>query len=230
MFITIKSITIFSQFIQQTNNEIWSILFKKLLEWSKNQNSFLQYYYSRILFYLDEDIFHNQQSELIDNTIVRNIKDFIREQCMTDVMLSFYNILLQYQNNNIQICNSVLEAMRGYIEWTDINLIYNDKVLPLLINYLNNNELKCNSLLCIDEIVSKGMNASDKVQILNGLHINIFLLYSIYFLINLFELLQSFNLQDEYFIKAVGEISYDLCSTLLDLYEEKEFVYNNINI
>lgn len=97
------------------------------------------------MYYLDEDIFHNAQNEFIECNTVRIIKDTIRSTCVNDIIYSLYiyiyiwifiysyNLLITYENTNIEICNSTLESLRGYIEWVDKLLIFNDKVYIYII-------------------------------------------------------------------------------------------------
>lgn len=86
------------------------------------------------------------------------------------------------------------------------------------MNYLSRNELKCNSLLCLDEVISKGMNIDDKLLILKEL--------------NVLNIIQSFDINnnDNEFHKCIGEFVSDLCNVLSDLIDEINGNMNNKTI
>lgn len=90
-YLTVKTISIITKFIQLTYPNIWKTPFDTFLIWSKQTNNiYLQYYYTRVMYYLDEDIFHNAQNEFIECNTVRIIKDTIRSTCVNDIIYSLY--------------------------------------------------------------------------------------------------------------------------------------------
>lgn len=95
---------------------------------------------------------------------------------------------------------------------------YIAQFIPLFMNYLSRNELKCNSLLCLDEVISKGMNIDDKLLILKEL--------------NILNIIQSFDINnnDNEFYKCIGEFVSDLCNVLSDLIDEINGNMNNKTI
>lgn len=87
------------------------------------------------------------------------------------------------------------------------------------MNYLSRNELKCNSLLCLDEVISKGMSVDDKIVILKEL--------------NVLNIIESFDINNnndnnDEFHKCIGEFISDLCNVLSDMIKEINEI-NSVN-
>ncbi|PRP73955.1 exportin-T [Planoprotostelium fungivorum] len=111
-------------------------------------------------------IMSNIDDEIINQDMLRNtqevarsteIKDYMREKSIVDVVSAWYQILEMYKTSDVHICKSCLDNIRRYISWIDIGLIANDRFFPLFFSFLNVEDLREYSASCLYELVYKGM-------------------------------------------------------------------------
>nr|XP_039263647.1 LOW QUALITY PROTEIN: exportin-T-like [Styela clava] len=120
--------------------------------------------------------------EVVDRTIMhseieqahnQNIKDTMRETCIPAMVESWYNLLLLCtQNPNPNIASMCLDVVGAYIEWIDINMIANEKFLPLIFMFMGVNvdsEVRESACDCLREIAIKGMLPLDKIRLIEVL-------------------------------------------------------------
>lgn len=55
-----------------------------------------------------------------------------------------------------------------YIQWIDINLVANDRFVPVLVSILCNHDNREFAADCIHEVVSKGMDPVDKTKLVES--------------------------------------------------------------
>ena len=55
------------------------------------------------------------------------IKDTMREQCIPNLVESWFQILQAYQQTQPEITCQCLEVVGSYVSWIDLNLIANDR-------------------------------------------------------------------------------------------------------
>jgi len=55
-----------------------------------------------------------------------------------------------------------------YIQWIDINLVANDRFVPVLVTNLCNPDVREAAADCIHEVVSKGMDPIDKTKLVES--------------------------------------------------------------
>jgi exportin-T len=60
----------------------------------------------------------------------------MRVQAVHILVDAWYSILTQYQVTSMEIVNSCLNVIGLYVSWIDVNLIVNDRFIPLLFQYL----------------------------------------------------------------------------------------------
>ena len=70
---------------------------------------------------------------------------------------------------------SCLDVIGLYVAWIDINLIANDRMVPVLIRYLKLPLLRESACECVTEIVHKGMEPDAKVR-------SVYVIYNSYLL------------------------------------------------
>lgn len=58
-----------------------------------------------------------------------------------------------------------LDVIGLYVAWIDINLVANDRMVPILIKYLKMPLLRESACECVTEVVHKGMEPDAKVEI-----------------------------------------------------------------
>lgn len=131
-------------------------------------------FYLRILLAIDSEVVDrvitHSEIEQIRNT---NIKDTMRESCIPSMVESWYNLLvLNSRKLNPSISSMCMNVIGCYIEWIDINMIANERFLPLIFSFLNQNiaaetrEATCD---CLREISCKGMMPPDKLRLIEVL-------------------------------------------------------------
>lgn len=55
------------------------------------------------------------------------IKDTMREQCIPNLVESWFQILQAYQQSHSELTCQCLEVVGAYVSWIDLNLIANDR-------------------------------------------------------------------------------------------------------
>jgi len=126
--------------------------------------------YLRVLLALDEEVvarhIPHTQLELDRNTA---IKDHMRDHCITDLVESWYTILITYETSQPELVCLCLQVIGAFISWIDIGLIANDRFISCLLAYLRSEDLRESVCDCFFEIIKKGMSASAKTQLVESL-------------------------------------------------------------
>ena len=69
-------------------------------------------------------------------------------------------------------CVSCLKTMGQYISWIDINLVVNDRFIPLLFEFAQSSiPLRADSCLCLRSIVMKGTDPNTKTKLIAQLNL-----------------------------------------------------------
>uniref|UniRef100_A0A3Q3B8C5 Exportin-T n=1 Tax=Kryptolebias marmoratus TaxID=37003 RepID=A0A3Q3B8C5_KRYMA len=113
---------------------------------------------------VDRDILHTPE-ETRRNTL---IKDTMREQCIPNLVESWFQILTAYQQSHPELTCQCLEVVGAYVSWIDLNLIANDFV-NLLLSQMSVEELREEACDCLFEIINKGMDPVDKTKLVESL-------------------------------------------------------------
>ncbi|XP_064605610.1 exportin-T-like isoform X2 [Liolophura sinensis] len=113
---------------------------------------------------VDREIVHSPQ-ESERNTM---IKDSIREQCVGQLVDSWYQILTSYEKTHPQIVCMCLDVIGRYVSWVDISLIANDRLVLVLLEFMKNKLLRESTCDCIHEIISKGMDPVAKTKLVES--------------------------------------------------------------
>nr|XP_034896148.1 exportin-T-like isoform X2 [Populus alba] len=104
------------------------------------------------------------------------VKDAMRQQCITQIVTFWYDVVSMYWNSDPDLCSGVLDSMRRYISWIDIGLIVNDLFIPLLFQLIlvdgGSDQLQGAAAGCVLAVVSKRMDHQSKLSILQSLQIN----------------------------------------------------------
>eukprot|EP00854_Cymbomonas_tetramitiformis_P021265 gene21265-25552_t len=91
--------------------------------------------FCRILQTLDEEMFSLPLSPE-ESVVSMRIKDGMRELCVPQMVEAIHSLVIHYQAEAPQSAGMLLETLASYIIWIDINLIANEKMLPLLVGAL----------------------------------------------------------------------------------------------
>uniref|UniRef100_A0A2K6BH64 Exportin-T n=1 Tax=Macaca nemestrina TaxID=9545 RepID=A0A2K6BH64_MACNE len=122
------------------------LLTEYLTKWPKGVDLYLQ-----ILMPID--------SELLDRDVVNTlIKDTMREQCIPNLVESWYQILQNYQCTNSEVTYQCLEVVGAYVF---INMRLGQMSIEVLW------EEACD---CLFEVVNKGMDPIDKMKLVESLY------------------------------------------------------------
>lgn len=116
-------------------------------------------------------------SEIADREIIRTqkelehfteIKDTMRDNCVSELVDSWYHIMTTYQTSNIDLVSMCLSVIGSYIAWIDINLIANDRFVGSFIHFLKVPRLRDSTCDCISDIINKGMDPVAKVKLVES--------------------------------------------------------------
>lgn len=117
--------------------------------------------------------------EVVDRTFLKSpahanhcqqIKDVMRDQCVKELVESWYYILTT--NINVTITSLCLKIVGRYIEWIDVNLIVNNRFMVAIFNYLNSEahvKVRESACKCLAGVADKGMPPSDKMSLVASL-------------------------------------------------------------
>lgn len=131
-------------------------------------------FYLRILLAIDSEVVDRVITHTeIEQTRNTSIKDTMRETCIPAMVESWYNLLMiNSEKLNPTISSMCMDVIGSYIEWIDINMIANERFLPLIFSFLNQNiapETRESTCDCLREIACKGMMPLDKLRLIEVL-------------------------------------------------------------
>ncbi|KAI9161275.1 hypothetical protein LWI28_015956 [Acer negundo] len=155
---------------------IWSSVFVDFMP-NLSKGSVVIDMFSRVLNALDDELISLDYPRTAEETAVAaRVKDTIRQQCVEQIVRAWYDIVSMYRNSDFEVCTSVLENMRRYISWIDINLIANDAFLPLFFELILSDGLseqfRGAAVGCVLAVVSKRMDPQSKLSLLERLQIS----------------------------------------------------------
>ncbi|XP_076967404.1 exportin-T isoform X1 [Tamandua tetradactyla] len=93
----------------------------------------------------------------------------MREQCIPNLVESWYQILQNYQYTNSEVTCQCLEVVGAYVSWIDLSLIANDRFINMLLGHMSVEVLREEACDCLFEIVNKGMDPVDKMKLVESL-------------------------------------------------------------
>lgn len=151
----------------------WPSIFLDLLQ-ALEQGPHVVDMLCRICNTLDEEIISLDYPRTAEeNAAATRIKDAMRQQCVPQMVDSWYRLVVSYERVDPGLSASVLETMQRFIAWMDINLVVNDKWVPLFFQLLSSSEvperLRGASATCLLAIVLKRMDALQKLSLLQRL-------------------------------------------------------------
>ncbi|KAF2069462.1 hypothetical protein CYY_009217 [Polysphondylium violaceum] len=168
--------------IKNKYSQIVALLFKQ--EYPEQWPSFFDDYLSllnlgpsvidiflRICKAIDEQVVslaYRSSAELAQNTL---IKDTMRDHAIEKIVKSWYDILVLFSSSNPSLINITLQNIKHYVGWIDINLIVNDKFIPLFCKFLSLKSVREEACHCFREIINKGMEPYNKLSLIQQLQI-----------------------------------------------------------
>uniref|UniRef100_A0A7C9A2R2 Exportin-T n=1 Tax=Opuntia streptacantha TaxID=393608 RepID=A0A7C9A2R2_OPUST len=155
---------------------IWSSVFVDFLS-HLNKGAVVIDMFSRVLNALDDELISLDYPRNAEEVAVAGrIKDAMRQQCVPQIVRAWYDIVTVYKSSDSELCASVLDAMRRYISWIDINLIANDVFIPLLFELIMveglPEQLRGAAASCVLAVALKRMDPQAKLNLLQSLQIN----------------------------------------------------------
>ncbi|KAJ6844968.1 exportin-T [Iris pallida] len=101
------------------------------------------------------------------------VKDAMRLQCVPQIASFFYDSVGLYRSSDTALAAAVLDTMKKYVSWIDINLVANSTFLGLLFGIMeaadSADQLKLAAGNCLLAIVSKRMDSRSKLALLRTL-------------------------------------------------------------
>ncbi|GAB2222214.1 hypothetical protein Drorol1_Dr00013419 [Drosera rotundifolia] len=155
---------------------VWSSVFLDLLS-HLSKGVVVIDMFCRVLNALDDELisldYPRNAEEVAD---ARRIKDAMRQQCVSQIVRAWYDIVSMYRNSDSELCVSVLDSMTRYISWIDIGLIANEVFIPLLFELILVDglpaQLRGAAAGCLLAVVSKRMDQQSKLTLLQSLKVN----------------------------------------------------------
>lgn len=132
--------------------------------------------FCRVLNALDDELISMDYPRTPEEVTVANrVKDAMREQCVSQIVRAWYDILSMYRNSDQHLCTTVLDSIRRFISWIDIAFIFNVTFLPFLFDFIlvttTSDHLRAAAVRCLLAIVSKRMESQSKLSLLQTLQI-----------------------------------------------------------
>ncbi|KAM4038126.1 exportin-T isoform 1-T1 [Anomaloglossus baeobatrachus] len=118
---------------------------------------------------VDRDIIHTPEVRNVEARRNTLLKDTMREQCIPNLVESWYQILQTYQHTNSELTCQCLEVIGAYVSWIDLTLIANDRFINMLLGHMSVEVLREEACDCLYEIVNKGMDPIDKTKLVESL-------------------------------------------------------------
>eukprot|EP00250_Pteridium_aquilinum_P019445 c24434_g1_i1 orf=571-3564(+) len=132
--------------------------------------------FCRVMNTLDEEVISLDYARTQEEVVVATrIKDAMRQQCVTQIVGSCYNLVLAYKGVRPQLAGMVLDMLSRCVDWIDINLVANDTFIPTFFDFILSTqeriEVRGAAADCLLAIVLKKMDVSLKLNLLRQLQI-----------------------------------------------------------
>lgn len=155
---------------------VWSSVFVDFFPHLSKGNMVIDMF-CRVLNALDDELISLDYPRTPEElTVASRVKDAMRQQCVSQIVRAWYDIVSMYRNSDQELCTSVLDSMRRYISWIDIGLIVNDAFIPLLFDLILvgplSDQLRGAAVRCLLAVVSKRMDPQSKLSLLQSLQIS----------------------------------------------------------
>lgn len=172
VFLRNKTAQVVSKLVQNEFPKHWPTFFDELLAMLSEGHRAVDMF-CRIMNSIDEDvisldIFRSQE----DVKRSMQLKDAMRETCIGRVADTWISLVAGLQSSSPTLAAMVLLTMQRFINWIDISLVANDRLVSLLfaIQASPDEALKCAAADVLTEIISKRMEAEAKLQLIQQLN------------------------------------------------------------
>lgn len=133
--------------------------------------------FCRILVALDDELISLDYPRTPEEVAVSGrVKDAMRQQCISQIVGAWYDIVSMYRNSEPDLCATVFYCMGRYISWIDIKLIMNNLFISLLFELLlggsSSEQLRGAAAGCLLAVVSKRMEMQSKLSLLQSLKLS----------------------------------------------------------
>lgn len=152
--------------------EHWPHFFQDLLSAMQSGGTPAVEFFTRVLISLDEDIICLEVPRSAEEARrSMAFKDAMREGALKDIVDAWYSIIANCQTSSPEIAARVLSAASRYVPWIDVNLVANDRFVPLLYSVLQSpcEELRGAASDFLSEIVTKRMEPVPKLTLIQQL-------------------------------------------------------------
>lgn len=173
VFISRKAAQIFALVAVIDFPNKWKTFFQDLIETCK-WNDLNADFYLKVLLAIDTEVVDREIPHTLEEAnIATYFKDAIRDICVNDLVESWFILLKEYSNRNVQITCQTLEVIGAYISWIDINLIVNTRFIEYFNYSFAQIDLKEATCSCLEEIINKGMEPIAKLKLIDYLWLNV---------------------------------------------------------
>ena len=120
----------------------------------------------RVLSTIDEEVVSNDVNRSIADTAHSSVlKDAMREIAVLDMVETWYNLLVCFHEQNTAVTDQTLSVMNSYIGWIDIELVLNERFLPLLFKLATIPEYCGSTMETFTAFLDKGMDRDPRQKL-----------------------------------------------------------------
>lgn len=119
-------------------------------------------------------VLHIIHEEVVANDVNRTaadaahgqiLKDAMRDLAVSQLVETWYNLLVAFHETHRETVNSTLEVMRPYVDWIDINLVVNERFLPILFKLSVMPEYAAKTMETWTSLLEKGMERDPRAKL-----------------------------------------------------------------
>ena len=148
----------------------WPSFFTELMATLNYGNASIDLYL-RVLLAVDGEVVAREISRSAEDASRNTLfKDAMREQCLPQLVESWYSILVNYSSSDPSLVNSCLAVVSLYTDWIDVDLIVNERFISLFFQFINARAFRENTCSCFIAIIGKGMDSMSKVKLIQQLN------------------------------------------------------------
>ena len=87
---------------------------------------------------------------------------------------AWFQILVHYstlESLNVDLVNQCLKTVSLYVSWVEVQYIVSERFITLLYSFVSRPTLRIAAIECVNEIIAKGMKATEKINLIQSLQL-----------------------------------------------------------
>ncbi|KAI6662000.1 Exportin-T [Oopsacas minuta] len=169
-FILNKKCQIFIHVFLQDYPDYWPSFFSDILSYLTSYSHEPTQLYLHILLYMNDEVMDKSiPRSLEDQQRANLIKDNMREGCISQLVESWIQILIDSTSFTPETLCTTLRVVGLYTQWIDLPYIINSRFLDIFLQLLGKEETRISVVETFQGIVNKGMERSSKLKLIEML-------------------------------------------------------------